>query len=171
MRNEKAMSLYEINIEIQLITEEILNTEDWTDQTALFDQLDDLELERDAKREAYVHVIRNAEATAGNLHREGQRFQLRAAQHRNLAHRLKERLQADLEENGEQRAIAGKWKIRRQKSPAKVTVHIDPTELPEEFQRVTVTVDKQLLLQALKQGTKIDGVEITQDEHLRMSLA
>ena len=168
MRNQK--SLYEINAEIALITEDILNTADWTEQTELLDQLDNLEMERDEKREAYVHVIRNAEAMATDLQRESKAFSLRAGQHRNLAARLKKRLLEDLQANGEQRARAGKWNLRRQRSPEKVAVYIDAEDLPEEFQRVTVAVDKQLLLQALKQGEKIDGVKIEQDEHLRIGI-
>ena len=168
MKNPR--SLYEINAEINLLTEDILNTSDWTEQTELLDQLDNLEMERDEKREAYIHVIRNAESMAEDLQRESKGFALRAGQHRNLAARLKKRLLEDLQQHGEQTASAGNWKLRRQKNPVRVEVYLDVEELPEEFQRVKVEIDKSALLEALKRGADIKGVALKQDEHIRIAI-
>ena len=166
----KQRTLYEINFEIGMIVEDILHCDDYTEQTDLLEQLDNLEMERDEKRSNYVHVIRNAEAAARELQMEAKAFQLRASKHSNLAARLKDRLLADLQQHGEQATTAGNWKIRRQASPHKVAVLCQPDEVPEEFQKRTVTVDKRLLLEALKRGEDIEGVELTRDEHLRIAI-
>lgn len=166
----KQRTLYEINFEIGIIVEDLLLVDDYTEQSDLLDQLDALEMERDEKRANYIHVIRNAEAAARELQMESKAFQLRAAKHNNLAQRLKDRLLQDLQKNGEQSATAKHWKLRRQASPPKVAVHVEPEDVPADYQRHTVTVDKRLLLEALKRGEDIEGVELTRDEHLRIAI-
>lgn len=165
------LSLYDIRSEITLVIEDYLVSEDRDEQDDLLKQLDELLEAKTDKHESYVHVIRNAESSARELQLEANTFSKRARAHKGLATRLKARLLDDLRHHGEKSVIAGHFKIRRQKSPATVSVDVMPEELPEDYQRVTIEVDKRELLAALKRGEKIPGVSLTQTEHVRIGVA
>ena len=134
----------------------------------LYDELDSLYETREAKLESYVHVVKNAEAAAQACKDEANAFYAKSKAYENLARRLKDTLLGDLIHHDERSAPAGAFKIGRQKSPPRVLVLIDPSELPAEFQRVTVEADKTALKAAIKENGGIDGVALEESEHVRI---
>lgn len=77
-----------------------------------------------------------------------------------------------LESSGRDKMQGTVFALRRQLSPATVTLDVLPTQLPEEFQRVIPEqreADKKALSAALKAGATIPGVRLTQSYHLRVA--
>lgn len=167
----KHLTLFELTDTISNLVDDIVDAQmagDTDEVDALFSELDNLYEARDAKHEGYVHVIKNADASAKNCQAEAELFSKRATALKNLSGRLKETLRADMEMHGENATTAGRFKIARQNGPARVVVLIDPTELPTDYQRVTVDPDKSALKDALKTGDVIEGVELEPTEHIRI---
>lgn len=135
---------------------------------ALIQELNNLYKARTEKHEAYVHVIKNAEATAHACKAEADAFIVRARALDNLSKRLKSILLADLHQHSEKTAPAGKFKIARQAGQPRVVVHVEVSQLPDDYQRITIEADKTALKDALKAGDVIDGVELEDTEHIRI---
>ena len=169
-----SLTLFEITDEIVYLIDEIVEAEIDGDAellTTLYNELDSLYIERTAKHEGYVHVIKNSEATAQACKAEAARFTARAKALESLTHQLKENLRIDLHENGEKSVKAGEYKISRQNGTQRVVLTIEPSELPTDYQRVTIEANKTELKTALKNGTVIDGVELEDTEHVRIRVA
>lgn len=167
----KHLTLFELTDAITDLVDDIVDAEltgDVDEQQALFDELDSLYDARTEKHEGYVHVIKNAEAAAAACKAEAEAFKKRATALGNLASRLKETLQADLEQHGEKSTTAGRFKIARQNGQPRVIVRIDASELPDDYQRRTIEPDKTALKDALKSGEVVDGVELEPTEHIRI---
>ena len=121
---------------------------------ALMEKLDTLYSERSEKHEGYIHVIRNAEA-------EAQALRTCASAWTNLAKQLRGTLLNDMIQHGEKQTNAGKFRLRRGSS-ARVVLHIDAVELPEEYHRIMA--DKFALRKALITGEAIEGTELEPTE-------
>ena len=167
------MTLYELNARIL----ELLSTLDSMDApmsereamiAEIEAELTALYVQIDAKREAYVHVYKNAQAHAQALKAESRRLAGRARVMESLSSRMKSALQADLEANGEVEAQAGLFRLAIRKSPASVEVSVSPESLPAEFRRTVHEADKASLKSALQAGREVDGVELVERSHLRI---
>ena len=123
----------------------------------------------DKKREAYIHVIRNATADARALREEAKHLSTRAKRLETLATHLKDTLQFDMMGNGEVTATAGIFKLRVAKSPVRVELECPPELLPKCFQKVAVSANTNALRKALKDGDKVPGAKLHQGTHLRIS--
>lgn len=134
----------------------------------LYAELDALYETRSEKLESYVHVVKNAEAAAKACKDEANAFYAKSKAYENLSRRLKDTLLHDLKHHGEKSATAGSFKIARQKSPPRVVVRIPASDLPTEYQRVTIEADKTALKHALKANGGIDGVQLEDSEHIRI---
>ena len=166
-----SLTLFELTDEILATIDEIVDAEIERDPElldTLYAELDGLYGARTEKHEGYVHVIKNAEAAVDACKAEAARFTARAQALHALSHRLKETLRMDLAEHGEKTAEAGKFKITRQNGTQRVVVSVDPAELPEGYQRVSIEADKTELKKALKHGEEISGVELESTEHVRI---
>lgn len=171
----KHLTLFELTDAIRDLIDDIVDALIAGDTEAvesLFDELDRLYERRSEKHEGYVHVIKNAEASAEACYKEANAFYARNKALKGLATRLKETLLADLHQHGETKATAGKFKIARQKnSQPSVILNIAAEALPTEFQRITIEADKTALKDALKDGTEIDGVALITGEHIRIRVS
>lgn len=127
----------------------------------LMEKLDALYSERSEKYEGCIHVIRNAQAEATAL-------RTRASALTKLAKQLRETLLNDMIQHGEKQTNAGEFRVRRQKGPPRVVLHIDAVDLPEEYQHITA--DKNALSRALRAGGAIEGVELEPTEHIRITV-
>ena len=166
------LNIFELRAEIEQIIDEIVDAElagDTSEVDALYAELDQLYDARSAKHEGYVHVIKNTLNAAQGCKAEADFFSKRANALINLAKRLKDTLHDDLREHGEESVTAGKFKIARQKnSQPTVNVRVPVTDLPTEYQNVTIEADKTALKLAIKTGEEIDGVDLEFGEHVRI---
>ena len=165
-------SIFEISRIIEELVTDIVNAE-LAGETDIVEDLhsvlDELHMARNEKHESYVHVIKNAGNAADGLKAQIAEFRKKVTALENLQKRLKETLIGDLQRHDEQSVTAGNFKIARQTRDS-VTVHIEAEQLPEEYQRVKVEADKTEIKLAMRRGDIIDGVELTETEHLRISL-
>ena len=167
----KHLTLFELTDAILDIVDDIVDASiagDDDEVTSLFDELSTHYGKRAEKHEGYVHVIKNAEATAKACKAQAEAFTKRGRALENLSRRLKDTLRADLEQHGETRTTAGNFKLARQAGQPRVVVSIDAADLPVDYQRVTIEADKTALKDALKHGDTIDGVALEPTEHIRI---
>ena len=165
-------TLFGLTDEIKAIVADIVEADiagDEDEVQALIEELDTLYDAKESKRQGYVHVIKNSLASAENHKGVAEDFEARAKAHTNLAKKLKNRLLFDMQENDEQAAPAGDFKIARQRnSQPSVVLSIQAEDLPAEFQKVTVDADKDALKFAINAGEVIDGVDLETGEHIRI---
>lgn len=145
------MKLYEIDAKIMECiddeTGEILDSE----------QLEHLEMERDAKIESVGLWIKNLAAEADAIKTEKNNLAAREKIARNKIDRLKEYLAYALD--GEKFKTA-RLPVSYRRSES---VNVDPAALdtlPDEYVRITKEANKTALKDALKHGSQIDGVSI-----------
>ena len=137
----------------------------------LNDELTALTPGTDESRESVCRAIRSAEKTASDLTAQAKQLLAAAKDYEALSDLLKEDILIDLQNKDVKSEVAGDYKVSRRKNPATVIVSVDPTDLPTEYQRITVSADKRGLAKAVKAGASVDGVELHQGEHVRITLA
>ena len=167
----KHLTLFEINATLAGVLDDIVDADmdgELEADDPLYAELDALFAARDEKHEKYIHVIKNSENAAEACKAEALQFTRRATALQNLAKRLKETLRADLEQYGQTETTAGAFRIKRQNGQERVVVGVDASELPPNFQRITIEADKTELKTALKRGEVIEGVELESTEHIRI---
>ena len=145
---------FEITETLEVIRRDIIDAQiagDEDEIQALMEKLDALYSERSEKHEDYIHVIRNAEMEAKALN--------------TLAKLLRGTLLDDMIQHGEKQNNVGKFRLSR-RNGARVVLHIDAGDLPEEYRRITA--DRNALRRALSGGEVIEGVEIEPTEHVRI---
>ena len=82
-----------------------------------------------------------------------------------LAKLLRGTLLDDMIQHEEKQNNVGKFRLSR-RNGARVVLHIDAGDLPEEYRRITA--DRNALRRALSGGEVIEGVEIEPTEHVRI---
>ena len=145
---------FEITDTLEVIRRDIIDAQiagDEDEIQALMEKLDALYSERSEKHEDYIHVIRNAEMEAKALN--------------TLAKLLRGTLLDDMIQHEEKQNNVGKFRLSR-RNGARVVLHIDAGDLPEEYRRITA--DKNALRRALSGGEVIEGVELEPTEHVRI---
>ena len=145
---------FEITDTLEVIRRDIIDAQiagDEDEIQALMEKLDALYSERSAKHEDYIHVIRNAEMEAKALN--------------TLAKLLRGTLLDDMIQHGEKQNNVGTFRLSR-RNGARVVLHIDAGDLPEEYRRITA--DRNALRRALRGGEVIEGVELEPTEHVRI---
>lgn len=145
---------FEITDTLEVIRRDIIDAQiagDEDEIQALMEKLDALYSERSEKHEDYIHVIRNAEMEAKALN--------------TLAKLLRGTLLDDMIQHGEKQNNVGTFRLSR-RNGARVVLHIDAGDLPEEYRRITA--DRNALRRALSGGEVIEGVEIEPTEHVRI---
>lgn len=145
------MTLYQIDDTLAALAASIDDAEGEVDDetSAAFDALLDA---RDDKADAYIALVKNAEAEAAGYTAELERLATRQRAATALATRLKDRLLASMERQGENQITGRLGKVRRQRSASsRIELLVEPEALPEQFRRVTVAADKMILKVALAQ--------------------
>ena len=165
-------TLYEIDEALALAARSIDDADgEVTDaESEAFDALLDA---REDKADAYIALIKNAEAEAAGYDAELMRLKARQSAAVNAAARLKGRLLGSMERHGED-AIQGRLgKVRRQRSASsRVEVLADPADLPERFRRVSVSADKAELKRALQaqdpEAARVAEIVESESFHVRI---
>lgn len=156
------MKLYELNALIEGFEFEI---DEETGEILNYDDLENLELERNVKIENIALWIKNLKAEAEALKNEKMAFAKRQQIAENKAESLKNFLEFALQ--GE-KFKTDKVELTYRKSE---TVEIDPDEigsLPEEYKRVKVEADKTALKKAIKGGESFKGVHLVEKNNLQI---
>ena len=149
------MTLYNLKEEAKTIYE-LLNAEEIDEQTAK-DTLDAMGVTD--KLEAYGQVIRQMQADEDALEAEKKRIEKRLKQTRNGIERLKANLLDYLDATNTTKQTAGMFTFTRQRSSIPA-LKINESEIPIEFWRNVLMIDKEAVKEALKQGEQIPGAEL-----------
>lgn len=165
------LSLYQLKERVMELVVEIESAEIHQDTELigeLMDELEDATAAIDKKREAYIHVIRSAEAQANAIKEEVRRFTARMTNLQNLAKRLKTALHEDLLETGEVNAEAGIFRLQVYNSPPSVVFQVPPEMLPAKYRKVKVLPDTAAINLDLRKGIEVEGAKLHQGTHLRI---
>lgn len=158
--------LYELTAGIRALLDSSDDGELTPEQLAQFDALG---LAMDAKIDGCCGLVREWESIIAARQAEIDRLKMGIQTRDNNIRRMKEYLRDALLTVSEKKHETPLFTIWRQKSPPAVTCEVDPSTLPAEFQRVTITPDNKKALETWKAtGEAPRGFDVTQNEHLRI---
>jgi len=164
------MNLYELTVEAQKLAE-ILSDEDVSDDLAAeAHKLQEIILDGliPEKVESYCHVIAQLNAEATILRAEEKRLAARRKVRENNVSNMKSRLHDTLESADIKKMDAGTWTVTRAKSPTALLVGTEENIPDTFFVKVDPKLDRRSLLDAIKDGLEVDGVQLQDSTHLRI---
>lgn len=150
-------ALFEITSEIKGVIEDIIeaqkqNDDDLVDE--LTEKLISLINSESNRYEAIAHVIKNCEDTAKGINK--------------IAKALRERVVQNMKQLDLLRVDAGRFTVTRGSgSKVKIDDNVLIAELPERFQRIIA--NRPELRRALRNGEKVEGVELEQGEFIQIN--
>ena len=119
------------------------------------------------KMEGCCKVLKTIEAQANALKEEERRLRERRQVFENRATRLKNYMGDELKRAGIKKVEGSLFTTYMQKNPPSLRV-VDEKAISDPWWRTVRTLDKQKMMDAIKSGCTIGGVEITQGESLRI---
>lgn len=135
-------SLYDITEELRQMEEALIENGGVIDEEMeeRFDHLLDAEEE---KTEGYIKIIRDLKATAEAVKEEEDRLKKRRRALENSVDELKDRLCHAMEVRGQEVRETDLGKVRVQEASRRsLSVDVDPEDLPDDLQRVSVQPEK-----------------------------
>lgn len=140
------------------------------DEQAYKDTLEALEGEFDDKVEAWCKAEKNLEGERDAVKVELDRLQLKYKMLDNHVERMKQTLQMYMVAAG--RRQAGRTlgaKIVKNGGLAPLEITVQPKDLPEQFQKVTIEADKKAIRDALDKGEELPFAQLLErGEHLKI---
>lgn len=157
------MNLYELSTSYQQIQSMI---EDG--QEGLEDTLESLNDAIEEKAVGYAKVIRNLEGQANAIKEEEKRLADRRKHLESNIKRLKDFLEASMINNNLRKIKTELFSFNIQKNPPGLDV-FDDKQIPENYLiPQEPKIDRKTIIQELKTGKEIPGVQIKQGESLRI---
>lgn len=157
------MELYKLTDAYQRLLDMAEDTDsDFTD--ALADLSDSIE----NKVESIAKLVKTLESKENAYKSEKDRFAEKQKVVANKIKRLKEYVQESMDQVGAKKIEGELFTVAIQKSPVSLKIE-DERYIPEGYWvPQEPKLNKKELLEDLKQGTEVMGVELTQGEHLRI---
>ena len=160
------MTLYEIKEQYKVLDKYI--EDENLDRETFKEALNEIEGSLEEKTENYVKVMKNYSAEAEAIKLEEKRLADKRKALENHAERVKQVLDDTLTELGIKELKAGIFNLKYQNNPPSVDV-LDMELIPEIYKLPQeIKLDKKAILQDLKNGIEVAGVEIKQGESLRI---
>ena len=160
------MNIYELTGQYKLLENAVmLNPEDMSLQEELEKITDGIEI----KAENYAKLIKNVEADIRVIRDEEIRLASRRAAKENFIKSLKTNLMWGMKETGKEKIKSELFSIAVSKNGGKVpiTIDVEPEELPEEFQKITVEADKDALRDYIQETGDLSYAHLEErGEHL-----
>ena len=157
-------TLYELSERYQ----NILEVAEMLDPEQLEEALSGLDDEIENKADGYAKVIQELHGKVDVLKKEEKRLSDRRKSIENNAKRIKESLQDQMLLLDKRKFKTDLFSFNISKNPPSLTV-LDDTFIPKRFyEEQDPKLDKRGLLNALKAGEEIKGVEVKQGESLRI---
>ena len=162
-------SLYQIDNAVLTVLEDGLVFDEETGEI-LFDpdNLDELEVERNAKLEAVALFIKSLEAESAAMSEEERKLAERRGRNDRKAERLRRYLSDSMQRFGDTKLETARVSLGFRRSES-VEV-IDQAALPVEFIKVkmTETPDKAAIKKALKAGQQVAGAQLVENKNLQI---
>ena len=137
------------------------------DEEAIEQSLKVIDDEFDTKIENTVKVIKNAEADIKALREEEKRL---ASKRRTLESKidyLKKNIFVSMQTVNSRKIETPLFNVAIQKNPKKLIVKSE-RNVPDEFIKVSKSIDKAKLKEAIEDGLSVDYAELVQEEGLRI---
>ncbi|WP_270287084.1 siphovirus Gp157 family protein [Enterococcus casseliflavus] len=135
-----------------------------SENTAIIDTLESIDLAIEEKADGYAKLIRNQEASSKAFDEEIKRMKERKQAVDNNVKRMKLSLQNAMVEIGKTKFKTDLFSFNIQKNQPSVEI-IDESLIPDKFKKVTIDFDKNAIKKAEED---VPGVEIKQSESLRI---
>lgn len=120
------------------------------------------------KLEGYAKVIKTLEGNIAVIQLETKRLQALQTTQQNGVKRMKEAIFSHMEDTGKRKVDGQLFKFSIGKNPPSVEI-VDDKEIPNSFYTVPApTLDKRAILEELKLGHEVPGVQLKQGESLRI---
>lgn len=160
------MKLYELtNDYLDLL--EMLSTEDTTEEYKDYKLLDEINEEIETKAENIGKVLKSLEANVNGLKEEEKRLATRRRSIENNIKNLKAYLEDEMIKLDKKKFKTNLFSFNVQKNPPSLNIASEE-HIPEEYYKLTRSLERKELLKDIKEGLVIDGVEINQSESLRI---
>lgn len=169
------MNLYDLAVQykkIQEYADDSLDNDEVTedDLEVLIDTIDSVQDSLENKLENTVKLMKSWEYSIEALKKEEERLAKKRKVLENRQKGLKSYAQSALENNKIEKLKAGLFKVRLQKNPPSINI-LDSNKVPNTYKIAQEPkIDSKKLLNDVKNGTVIEGVELVTDkQHLRIS--
>lgn len=134
-----------------------------SENAAIIDTLESLDLAIEEKADGYARLIRNQEASSKAFDEEIKRMRERKQAIDNNVKRMKLSLQNAMVEIGKTKFKTDLFSFNIQKNQPSVNI-VDENLIPDEFKKIKIEFDKT----AIKKAENVPGVELIQSESLRI---
>ncbi len=161
------MKLYELSQNFRNLEEVLNNTEDDNIRELILNSMNEVGCDLSTKVENIVKLIRNLQADAEVIKVEEQRLNKLRKQKERQVEGLQRYLFDCISPLEKREVKGGIFTVSIKKNPAK-TVIDDLNAIPKEFIINVPSADKKALKEALKEGKKIEGARLVQEESLRI---
>lgn len=135
-----------------------------SENAAIIDTLESIDLAIEEKADGYAKLIRNQEASSKAFDEEIKRMKERKQAVDNNVKRMKLSLQNAMVEIGKTKFKTDLFSFNIQKNQPSVEI-VDESLIPDKFKKVTIEFDKAAIKKAEED---VPGVEIKQSESLRI---
>lgn len=157
------MNLYELSTNYLQIQEMILEGAE-----GLEDTLESLNDAIEEKAVGYAKVIKNIEGQVLAIKEEEKRLAERRRSLESNIKRLKENLELSMLDTGKKKIKTNLFTFNIQKNPPSVKI-LDEEAIPSDYLvKQKPKIDKKAIINDLKNGVEVEGVEIKQGESLRI---
>ena len=164
------MTLFEIDAEIRSFLDGLYSDadEDGVIQDVDFEKLEALNEARQEKLESVALYYKELKAEAEAISAEAKKLAQRAKAAENRAESFKQYLAASMQRNGEENITTPRVKITFRKSEK---VIVDEMKIPREFmqEKVEWVPDKKEIKKLLKEGLKIEGAWIEENQNIQIN--
>lgn len=166
------MNLYQLTQEM-IELDVLLESAEDPDDPAVFDAIQRalaLQDERERKVDAYCCLIAEISARAVARKAEAKRLSENASRQENKVKALKRRLLESFEALGIGKLETERFTVSAVKNGGKVPLQIEPfAEIPEEFQRITISPDNDKIRAALEAGDDLPFAQLGErGKHMRI---
>lgn len=161
------MKLYELSDQYAMILSQLSDLEDGEIPEDISAALDAIEGDITERADGICMMIQQLRAEGQMLEAEGKRLELRATSRYRSADTLRLYLHDSLSHAGMDKVKTPRFTVWVQQSPPAVQWEGD--DIPEEFRRVTVAVDKAKALEVYKSGGELPaGFTVSRGSSLRI---
>lgn len=157
------MNLYELSTNYLQIQEMIMEGAE-----GLEDTLESLNDAIEEKAVGYAKVIKNIEGQVLAIKEEEKRLAERRRSLESNIKRLKENLELSMLDTGKKKIKTNLFTFNIQKNPPSVKI-LDEEAIPSDYLvKQKPKIDKKAIINDMKNGVEVEGVEIKQGESLRI---
>lgn len=159
------MNLFELTENYVKFFTEFENVDEVTEE--MQEMADNLSVEIEEKCDNYGKMIRNLEADVEAFKNQEKIFNEKRKSAENKVKWLKQNLQASMELQGRKKVKTDLFSFNIQKNTPSLEIR-DEKNIDDSYYRVERILNKRELLNDIKEGLIVDGVELKQTESLRI---